>query len=306
MLRKVVLVGVGLLVMGLAVLPVGAQGSSTGNFPPKANTEWGDPVDFGGGQVQTFVTLGPAGKPELVGVYFTAAMLSDLPTEPGDGHWDVVDSEGNVVIPCCGHEVVLDFPESISATPIKSFVLNWNPLGHPPAHIYDVPHFDMHFYTITNDERIAISAATADTMCMVPNPPDTPGEHPAAVSCETFEQAVMPLPDAQMPPGYINVGEVAPGMGNHLVNPTALEFTGEAFTHTWIFGTFDGKLTFLEPMIANSFLEEHNAESCAAIPLPEEMAEPGYYPSQYCIRYMEGADADSGAFAVTLESFVEF
>ncbi|WP_119068350.1 hypothetical protein [Aggregatilinea lenta] len=306
MMRKAVLFGVGVLVMGLAALPVGAQGPSTGNFPPNENTEWGEPVDFGEGQAQTFVTLDSSEKPELVGIYFTEGMLSDLPAEPGDGHWDVLDAEGNVVIPCCGHEVVLEFPDTIAGTTIKSFVMNWNPMGHPPAHIYDVPHFDLHFYTITNEERIAIEVADADTMCMVPNPPDTPGEHPVLMSCETFEQATIPLPDSQMPPSYMDVGEVAPGMGNHLVNPTALEFTGEAFTHTWIYGTYGGKLTFLEPMIANSFLDEHNEEACAEIALPEEMAEPGYYPSRYCIRYMDGLDGADGTFAITLESFVEF
>jgi hypothetical protein len=36
--------------------------------------------------------------------------------------------------------------------------------------------------------------------------------------------------------------------------------------------------------------------------MPEAMPEPGYYPSQYCIRYM----SDQDAFAVTLESFVEY
>lgn len=305
MLRKVVLFGISVLVMGLAVLPVGAQGPG-GDFPPQENTEWGDPAEFGEGQLQTFVTVDSAGKPELVGVYFTDGLLSGLPMEPSDGHWDVVDAEGNVVIPCCGHEVVVEFPESVSATPIKSFVLNWNPMGHPPAEIYDVPHFDLHFYTITNEERIAIPAAAGDEMCMVPNPPDVPGEHPVLMSCETFAEATIALPENQIAPGYMDVGEVAPGMGNHLVNPTAMEFTGEAFTHTWIYGVYGGKLTFLEPMIANSFLEERHAEECAEIALPEEMAEPGYYPSQYCIRYFEGEDGGEGAFAVTLESFVEF
>jgi hypothetical protein len=270
--------------------------------PIGPGTTWGELSGLGNGAIQTFVTADSSGKPEYVGVYFTDGLLSGLPETPSDGTWDVVDASGNVVFPCCGYEVVLHFPESTAAIPFKHFVINWNPYGHPPPGVYDAPHFDLHFYTITNEARTAIAAATADTMCSVPNPPDNPGEHPASVSCDIFQQAVMPLPDAQMPPGYINVGEVAPGMGNHLINTAAPEMAGEPFTHTWIYGAYGGRLTFYEPMITIAFLEERNPETCTAISMPQEMPEPGYYPTQYCIRYL----SDQHAFAITLESFVEY
>jgi hypothetical protein len=279
-----------------------AQDLNTPKVPFGPGTSWGELTGFGNGAIQTFVTADSSGKPEYVGVYFTAGLLSGLPETPSDGKWDVVDGDGNLIIPCCGHEVVLNFPESAATIPFKHFVLNWNPLGHPPAGVYTAPHYDLHFYTISNDERIAIAAATAETMCSVPDPSDTPGEHPVPVSCETLEQAIIPLPENQTPPGYIDVAEVAPGMGNHLVNVTAPEMTGEPFTYTWIYGAYAGRLTFYEPMIANAFLEERNPETCAAISMPEEMPESGYYPSQYCIRYM----SDQDAFAVTLESFVAY
>jgi hypothetical protein len=306
-MRKTVRIGVAMLAL-VTTLFAGsslfAQSSDVQTLPFGAGTRWGGLAGLGNGAIQTFVTADSSGKPEYVGVYFTAGALSGLPETPSDGRWDVVDASGNVIIPCCGHEVVLNFPETESAIPFEHFVLNWNPLGHPPAGVYDAPHFDLHFYTISNDERTAIAAATAETMCSVPNPPDAPaGEHPVPVSCDTLEQGTMPLPEAQTPPGYIDVAEIAPGMGNHLVNAAAPELMGtEPFTHTWIYGAYAGRLTFYEPMITNAFFEEHNPETCAAISLPEEMPESGYYPSQYCIRYL----SDQDAFAVTLESFVEF
>lgn len=303
--RRIVSSSILLLVFVIALLASSqalAQDTGGQGFPPPQNTEWGQLVALGNGAIQTFVTVEPSGQPAMVGVYFTAGALSGLPTTPSDGRWDVVDAAGKVVTPCCGHEVAVDFPATIAATPFKHFVLNWNPMGHIPAGVYDKPHFDLHFYTIINEERMAIPVATADTMCVVPNPPGTPGEHPVDVSCETFEQGMLPLPEKQAPPGYVAVGAVEPGMGNHLINPAAPEFSGEPFTHTWIYGTYGGKLTFLEPMIANAFLEEKNAETCAALTLPEEMPEPGYYPTQYCIRYLANQDA----FTVTLESFVEY
>ena len=289
----------------LAGLPA-AYGSVETPFPPSDGTTWGPPQDLGDGQIQTFVTLDASGNPSLVGVYFTEGALTGLPETPSDGHWDIKDSDGNVIIPCCGHEVVLEFPESASATPFKHFVMNWNPMGHEPPGIYDLPHFDLHFYTISNEDRTAIAAATADTMCSVPNPPDVGGEHPGPVSCDTFQTAMMPLPDNQMPPGYISAGAVEPGMGNHLINTQAPELAGEPFTRTWIYGTYAGRLTFYEPMITLAFLEERNEEVCTAIAMPEAMPEAGYYPTQYCIRYLAGENSGEGAYAVTLESLVEF
>jgi len=280
-----------------------AQGPDIQKSPFGSETSWGELAGLGNGAIQTFVTLDASGTPEYVGVYFTAGVLSGLPETPSDGRWDVVDADGNVIIPCCGHEVVLDFPDSSAEIPFEHFVMNWNPHGHIPAGVYDTPHFDLHFYTISNEDRTAIAAATADTMCMVPNPPDAPaGEHPVSVTCDTFEQAMMPLPEDQAPPGYISVAAVEPGMGNHLINASAPELMGERFTHTWIYGTYGGRVTFYEPMIANNFLEERVDTTCAAISMPEAMPEPGYYPTQYCIRYM----SDQDAFAVTMESFVEF
>lgn len=290
------------MIVALSAQPASGQSPDTRLFPPAENTEWGEPEAFGDGEIRTFITLDSSGTPELVGIYFTEGMLASLPEAPSDGAWDVVDADGNVVIPCCGHEVVLDFPQAAEATPFDHFVLNWNPMGHMPPGIYDTPHFDLHFYLISNDERTAIAPATADTMCYVPNAPDSEETHPVPVSCETFEEAMLPLPETQMPPGFFAGGAVEPAMGNHLADLGAPEFQGEPFTHTWIYGSYAGRLTFFEPMIATSFLEERLEETCSPIVLPDEMHEAGYYPSAYCMRYL----ADEAAYVVTLESFVEF
>jgi hypothetical protein len=285
----------------LVFLPASAQDT----FPPPDGTVWGDPQPLGNGQIQTFVTPDDAGNPSLVGVAFTESALTGLPQEPSDGRWDVKDASGNVVVPCCGHELVLEFPETDTPILFQHFVINWNPAGHMPADVYDVPHFDLHFYMISNEERMAFEPATADTMCSVPNWPDDGGEQLALVSCETFEEATIPLPADQMPPEYLDVGDVAPGMGNHLIDSQAPEIAdGEPFTYTWIYGTYGGRLTFGEPMITIDFLEERNEEVCAEIAMPQAMSEPGFYPSEYCIRYMDGET--EGTFVVSLESFVEY
>ncbi|HEV2641696.1 MAG TPA: hypothetical protein VGT98_03275, partial [Candidatus Elarobacter sp.] len=32
---------------------------------------------------------------------------------------------------------------------VQTANLQWHPMGHEPEHVYDTPHFDVHFYTIT-------------------------------------------------------------------------------------------------------------------------------------------------------------
>jgi len=303
--RRVALLSLALVL--LAGLPAAAQEPPKLSFPPSEGTTWGEAADLGDGQIQTFITLDQNGNPSLLGVYFTESALSNLPETPSDGQWDIVDASGTVIMPCCGHELALKFPEEADSTLFKHFVANWNPTGHVPPGVYDVPHFDFHFYLITEEEREAIAPATAETMCSVPNPPDAGGgEHPVPVTCETFEQGMIPLPDDQMPPGYLLVDAVEPRMGNHMINTQAPELAGEPFTHTWIYGAFGGRVTFFEPMITLAFLEERNEEVCTPIAVPEAMPEPGFYPTEYCIRYLAGDDEGSGAFVVSLEKFVEY
>src|SRR5579884_2972855 len=43
--------------------------------------------------------------------------------------------------------------------PFKLVEIDWHPYGHPPAHVYTVPHFDAHFYVISKAERDAIAFA---------------------------------------------------------------------------------------------------------------------------------------------------
>jgi len=218
-----------------------------------------------------------------------------------------MDPDGNILMPCCGHEVVIEFDEEMSAAPFQHALVNWNPVGHPPPGVYDVPHFDFHFYTTSVKDREAIAPAAHDTMCMVPSPADASVMLHLPVTCETLEQAVMPLPDDQMPPGYISVGEVIPGMGDHMVNLQAPELLGEApFMHTWIYGAYGGRLTFYEPMITLAFLEELTEDVCAEIPMPEAMPVPGFYPTEYCIRHIPSEGDEPGAYVVSLEKFVEF
>jgi len=84
---------------------------------------------------------------------------------------------------------------------------------------------------------------------------------------------------AYLPAGYFNAGGGVPQMGAHWVDPTSGEFNGLGFTQTFIYGSYDGKVTFYEPMITLEFLKAtSNFER--TIPQPAKVQKTGYYPTK--------------------------
>jgi hypothetical protein len=229
-------------------------------------------------KAQAYVTFDLFGRPREVGVRFTESTLAGLPSQDA--------------------ETVLHFPDSISATPFSHFALNWNPKGHVPQGIYSVPHFDYHFYMISERERASIEAGicTSKEDSLVPDPPGV-----APVTCEVFDKGVRSLPADELASGYTMVPAVIPNMGVHLVDMDSPEFNGQPFSYTWIYGAFDGKLSFLEPMISRDFLEKR-VNVRASIATPAAMPEAGWYPTAYSIRHDDRLDA----YVVSLESFRRF
>ena len=256
------------------------------------NLYLGPAVPMGNGSIQTYAMVNPAGKSVEVGIYFSASALEGLPSEPSDGTWDILNADGEIVYPCCGHEHFLEFaPEVEPYLPFKYAIVNWNPHGHVPPGVYNVPHFDFHFYTFPNEERVAIEAPLEEEMCIV-------NGGPVPLDCDEFARAIEPVPADQFPAGYSNVGAVEPGMGNHLLDFSSPEWNGMPFTHTWIFGTYDGRLTFWEPMITHEFLTSLQVgkgkggpkQVNVPISMPAAAPEAGYYPSRYQIAYHPGLD----------------
>jgi hypothetical protein len=174
--------------------------------------------------------------------------------------------------------------------------VNWNPHGHIPPGVFDVPHYDFHFYIIDEATRATIKAPAASEMCVLNAGPPA---QLAPVDCETFALLTAPLPADQMPPDYIRPGAVEPGMGDHLLDPYGSGLNGNAFDHTFIFGAAAGNLIFFEPMITVAYLET-KPNQCFPIRVPEALPAAAWAPSQYCIKYHPGRDE----YTVSLEHFV--
>jgi Domain of unknown function (DUF5602) len=170
--------------------------------------------------------------------------------------------------------VSLKFHPKAAATPFTHVGLDWNPAGHEPAPIYGKPHFDFHFYMISEADRLAIPPYELDSL--------------------RFKNA----PAAGfLPPAYINPGGGVPQMGAHWVDATSPELNGHPFTQTFIYGSYNGQVNFYEPMITEQFLLA-NAFFERAIPQPAKFRQAGYYPTKMRV------SRQNGATEIALEDFV--
>lgn len=230
-------------------------------------------IPFGDGLMWSFVEWDDEGSPSRVGMKFKISSFASLPTAPSEGLWDIRDASGTTVLAQAGHEYIPYFPvfpeKAAEKLKFKHIVTNWNPFGkspsssiqkfwiqtnktlqnlilvplecqpgHGPPGVYNVPHFDMHFYLISNKERNGCVLAPLDTE-VCPTASVTafqcpPGGPPTlGVDCAGANFLLEPLPDDMYPAGYAVVCAAEPGMGDHMIRPAAPEFNGEAFTHTW-------------------------------------------------------------------------
>lgn len=127
--------------IGLVSTVALAATTAIATLRPKSTVQvFGEQQSIGDGTLRTFATLDDKNNPMAIGVAFTEASLSDLPTFP--------------------IEYELSLPSEASA--YRYVVLSWNPQGHAPAGTYDVPHFDFHFYTLSAAERQKITAVGED------------------------------------------------------------------------------------------------------------------------------------------------
>ena len=247
-----------------------------------------DPVS---GTVSSFAHLDRRGVPLAIGVVFAPGLLEQLPVSPSDEH-HCYDHDGSGGIDAdreciATHERVIPLPPEVTRRPDIPFewvLMNWNPGGHAPVEIYGLPHFDIHYVIEPIENIFAIVSGPCG---------------PEFIRCDQFQRAVRPVPARFMHPDFVNVDAAAPAMGNHLVDPTSHEFHGELFDRTWMYGAYDGRVTFYEEMVTREYLRGL-PDTCFEIKTVPEWEVAGYYPTRSCFRYDPRADLQ----AVTMEGFV--
>jgi hypothetical protein len=238
-----------LLALALSPFPLTSCDDSTSNESAAAVT-YGTPVTLGDGEARVYV-VETDGAPNEVGVALSPSAFEGLPPDHGEGGMQMPDGHST-------YGYVVPMPAD-HGTPYQFVLLHWNPAGHVPPGVYDVPHFDFHFYTISDAERMAI----------VPSDPE-------------FAEKGARYPEAVFLPGpYEPIeGDLVPLMGAHWADPASPELNGQDFTQTFIYGTWDGALIFGEPMVTRAFLLS-KPSARTPIATPAQYRTPGYYPSEY-------------------------
>ena len=241
------------LVTGMAMTALAAEA-------PSGRTYEGAPVSVGHGTASVIVRCDAADMPVSVAVMLSEDALTGLPatlnSETREGSW----------------EYALPMPTQGPKTGYSQVVIDWNPQGHPPPHVYTVPHFDFHFYVAKPDEVQQVSFKGPD-------------------------DAATKVTDLQLvPKGYRVIPESAINrMGVHAVDLGAPEFHGKPFAATFIYGYYKGRLTFVEPMTTLAFLQTR-PDFAQPVNTPEHYSKAAYYPSSYEVRY----DAPRRAFLIGL------
>lgn len=256
---------------------------------PVAATLFGREVRVGQGSARLYVERGPHGEPRSIGFALSEGAMSGLPTHMNatsrcfDKDGDGAHAHGE----CMGDEQVnLELPEEALALglPFRWAMLNWNAEGHmqPAPPVWSAPHFDFHFYIA--EQRVIDGIRT--------------GPCAELIDCDDFAVASRPLPADHMPDGHVDVGAAVAAMGNHLVDSNDPELADPSlgFSSTFIYGTYDGKMIFLEPMVSHAFLAS-KPDRCSPVRWARAVAEAGYYPSRYCVRF----DASRKEYRVSLE-----
>jgi hypothetical protein len=266
-----------LLVACTADEPVNVETSEAsfaraGYDTPAVHRQYGTPSKLGNGMARAYVVVssGEDRKPIELGVAVDAIALDGLPTT------------GMPVM------LRLQLPR-LAPEPYEFVMFNWNSHGHEPEGVYNLPHFDFHFYTVPEKEVDGI----------VPSDPDF-----AANANDVPEGDFLPafyslLAGPGDPPSAVAV----PQMGVHWIDVRSPELQGifgnpggfETFTKTFIYGSWDGRLTFLEPMITHAYLLTQ-PEEVVPVPQPARYPQAGWYPSAYSISF----DAQAREYRIAL------
>jgi hypothetical protein len=207
--------------VSLVVMPGSGSASSNvvGRNEEKYNTFYGSQVQIGNGHVRSWINITHSGRPLAIGLEMTSGALTKLPEDPNDH----MAATWHLKLHQKAHAV----------TPFDHIMLNWNVMGHEPPPIYGLPHFDMHFYKVGMNEVMNMT--------------------------DPVKFNLLP-PPGYIPPAYLFAGGV-PMMGSHWVDLMSPELQPPntpnyaAFTHTMIYGSYDGDVIFVEPMITRAFLQ---------------------------------------------------
>lgn len=247
-------------------------GCAASVLPSSGHIE-GDSDTYFGHEVRSWARADEEGVLSEIGITLPRAVVEATPTilpagsAPGfhDATWSVR----------------LALPRSVRQETVFDHVdIDFVPGGHPPSGVYDVPHFDVHFYAIGVDKQLAIDCSDFD-----PVSPD-----------------LLPPFYIATRPGLPPQGECAPVMGHHAFDLRSPELAPQPapFSASMVLGYYTGAFTFLEPMLSRAFfIEKQQVE--LEVPVPPMLGQTTRYPTRFRAVYDEQADA----YNLILTDFVQ-
>lgn len=251
-----------LFLLPALVVLLGCDGSS-----PQTDVLVGERALFGEAEARSWVRLADDGTLEAIGVTFGADALDRLLA----AHTPSDDPMHGMF------ELPLDLPD-VDGLPFDHVTLDWNPAGHEPPGLFDKPHVDVHFYLLSAAERDAITPSDPDWAAKLAAMPD----------------------EAYVPTGYVPTPGGVPRMGAHWIDTADPTYApGGTFTEVLIYGFYDGRMGFVEPMLTQAFVASRAAVD-EPIAQPTRYPAVGYFPTRYTSAY----DAAAGEYTVALEGLV--
>jgi Domain of unknown function (DUF5602) len=220
----------------------------------------GEEAPLFGTTVSTWARIDAKGRVLQAGVTIPFAAIENAPAGHRTGAFKA--------------DAVVRFPAEVRETTFLDHLgLFWEPEGHEPTGRYDVPHFDFHFFNV---------------------PPD----RAAAIDCTNLERRDPKLTPAgwvpPVPPGADPREFCVPLMGFHLIPES--EFNGPGvfkpgrFDKVMIAGEYEGKFSFLEPMVTKAELEKRRTFSLP-VPQPVHLGHATLYPTKFEARFDRAANA---------------
>jgi len=154
-------------------------------------------------------------------------------------------------------------------TPFDHLFITWAAKGHPLPGTFIGPHFDVRFFMTSLEDQLAIPAPPAAGFTNLP-------------------------PTGYMPESYFPDAPI-PKLGLHWTNKTF----SDPVTKALILGSYDGKFTFVSPIMILDVLKSGQSVS---IPYAQSQyfAEHTWYPTKYNI-YMNN---DTHKHYISLSGFV--
>jgi hypothetical protein len=278
---------------GTSMTAPGAALDRAGYDQAGAHRQYGTPVKVGNGTVRTYIVSDArqGGRPLEIGVAMSEKSLDGLPAGAP------MSATGHDQAAMAMNMYLLDLPAQ-NPTQYRFVQFDWNPNGHEPAGVYDLPHFDFHFYTVPVEVRNSIVPSDPQYAAKAANFPAPEYRAPFYIDAAT---------PAGAPPAAVTV----PQMGLHWLDVRSPELQAMAgnpagyrpFTKTFIYGSWDGQFIFDEPMITRAYILEKKTATDPAvvdevIPVPTaaKYSPAGFYPSAYRITW----DAQQKEYRIAL------